>query len=569
MINREFVQELIAAADLLQIIGEQVPLKKSGSGYFGLCPFHTEKTPSFSVNPSKGFYHCFGCGASGSALNFIIQTECGGDFVRGVETLAARLGIAMPRGDDDGRGRYFRALAAANDYFRQHLKKSDIARNYLKTRGIEENTAAAFNLGYAPKSDDIATAIAAAEGGDKTLLKQVGLLRKNEEDGDFYNYFHHRLMFPIMGSREWVNGFGGRTLAADNKVKYLNSPDSPVFSKKNTIFGAPQARDAAREKNRVVVVEGYMDVVMLSQVGFAESVAVMGTAFTPQQMRKISRLATNIVLAFDGDRAGQDAAWRCLPGILPTMSDGMSVSFLFLPEKEDPDSFVRAHGKDGMEAAIGNSKPLGEYMAERLWAQQKADSEEGRTSAALTEGQNLVALLKADKAPYLREMLMAQLTRHAGIAPTVMKTAISRPPRTSDNKSRFRMRTEGLLFNFLSCLAAHPDLWDSMQTPPLLPGNAAESEIAARVLHYLRVRKEEDGEPDIIGFLNNEGFVLLARQMQERCRQGFGENPSAEFSRFVERIKVGNGNRKRLPYPSDMGGKKFIRPPKREPGESE
>lgn len=535
-VSREFIRQLSAAADLSQIVGERVSLQKRGNNMFGLCPFHTEKTPSFSVNPSKGFYHCFGCGANGDALNFIIQTEAGGDFMAGVEALAERLGMSVPRGEkDDLAGKVADIIAAAHTHFRRQLPQSTAACDYLRTRGIQPQTAERFQLGYALAGWHELSA--ALRGGDAKLMVQAGLLRQKDK-GDNYDYFRNRLMFPIMESERRIIGFGGRALDDADEPKYLNSPDSPVFSKKRAVYGLAQAREKAREKNRVIVTEGYMDVVMLAQAGFGETVAAMGTALTTQQMQKIGRLADNIILAFDGDEAGQKAAWRSLSSILPALQDGMSAAFLFLPAGEDPDSFVQKHGVAGFDRALGESMALGDYLVKNLW-KNAAGTQEGRDSAALHEGEKLIRLLNADKAPFLRELLTQRLAAAANIASAVVGQAASKEKKPlAGGKNRFRMR-QGVLYNFLCCLAARPQLVEALGDNPPLPGSAAEAEITAMALNYLR-RLPEDGEvPDIAGYLRAEGYAAVALQIKETVRQRYAaaDKPQEELAILVQRLR--------------------------------
>lgn len=521
-----FIRELRGAADLAEIVGARVALKKRGSNLFGLCPFHAEKTPSFSVNPAKGFYHCFGCGANGDALNFIIQTEAGGDFMQGLELLAQRLGRTVPRGggkESELVQKLGALLERARAHYRESLHKSPPASAYLKKRGLREETAERFEIGYAgPDWRNLPGTFRA----DSALLEKAGLLRKNEK-GE-YDYFRNRLMFPITESGGRVSGFGGRTLDGA-EPKYLNSPDTPVFSKKRAVFGAPQARGAAREKKRVIVVEGYMDAVMLSQAGFAESVAVMGTALAPQQAQKICRMADNIVLAFDGDEAGRAAARRSLAGILPALKDGMGVSFLFLPEGEDPDSFSQKRGADGFARAVAGAAPLGDYMAAALWKEAAAgETAEARSGAALAEGEKLIRLLDADRAPFMREILSRRLAEEAKITPEGFRRASARGGRKPENKSRVQMRPESGIYNFLCCLAASPSLIGEVADNPPLPGGEVESEIAAAALHYLR--GADAGEADVAGHLRREGSEMLARQVRETARQRYAAgDPKADF----------------------------------------
>ena len=544
-IPREFIRRLSETADIATLVGERVQLQKRGSNLFGLCPFHTEKTPSFSVNPSKGFYHCFGCGANGNALNFVIQLECGGDFVAGVEALAARLGMTVPRSGDASTNEVEDALAEAQKFFRAEFVKSSVARDYLQKRGLSDESAERFGVGFAPPGwDNLKRAL---RGCSSETLVRAGLLRAGEKEGkkaSTYDYFRNRIIFPIMEGAGRVSGFGGRALD-DDPAKYLNSPDSPVFSKKRVVFGTPQARTAAREKNRVIVVEGYMDVAMLSQHGFPETVAAMGTALTDLQAGKIARMAGNIVFAFDGDDAGKNAAWRILPNILPALSDGMSVSFLFLPQGEDPDSFVRTRGSEEFVRAIAAAPSLADYMCAQLWARAKGGSEEGRSSAALAEGGKLLRLLNSNRAPFLREVLEQKLSAAAKLSADAVRRASAKSASAGRNQraaranGRYRMYDTGLLFSLLCCLAARPTLLSEFPENPPLPGSERDSSIVAGTLHYVRAAIDEGEEPDIVAHLAAEGYSALAGQVREYAGVRYGgqaADPAAAFASLSKKL---------------------------------
>ena len=530
-VPREFVRRLIEAADIAQIVGERVALKKRGGNFFGLCPFHSEKTPSFSVNPSKGFYHCFGCGQNGDALSFVIHTECGGDFMGGVESLARRLGMPVPRDNSDPGGKLTDAVAAAANYFQRQLASSESTKAYVEKRGLSGETVARFGIGYAPRKG-ITDAL---RDYDPPTLQKAGLLGRGE-GGDFYDYFRDRLMFPIMESERRPIAFGGRAMSENDKAKYLNSPETTLFSKKRTLFGLPQAREEARRKNRLIVVEGYMDAVMLSQAGFGETAAAMGTALTAAQMRRIGRTAENIILAFDGDDAGQKAAWRSLENILPGLADGMSARFLFLPSGEDPDSYTRANGAAAFEKLVASAPPLADYMTQQLWRESESSpgDREAKTSAALAKGEKLIRLLDGERAPFLRELLRKRLADEAGLSLDAMQKVARRTTQNGAQmqggaKARYRMRGDGVLYHFLCCLAARPDLIMELRGNPPLPGGGQECEIVADVLHYLRWSPDEEG--NVLSHLAGEGWTSLAAQIKETIRQRYraAVDPKAEL----------------------------------------
>ena len=564
-IPREFIRTLVERADVADIVGERVQLKRRGNNWFGLCPFHTEKTPSFSVNPERGFYHCFGCGAHGTALDFIVKTECAGDFIAGVETLAKRMGMDIPREKGAGGGGSEKAAAdmagllqAALGRWRRLLSETPQAREYLKGRGMTGETAARFSLGFA--ADDWHGLEGFLPDYNSDLVVRAGLVR--EKEGRRYDYFRGRVMFPIFTSPTRLAGFGGRALG-DEEPKYLNSPESPLFAKGRTLFGLPQASDFARRRNRLIVCEGYMDAVMLSQAGFGESVATMGTAATAPQMEKAARAADNVIFAFDGDDAGRAAAWRALEGILPALRDGKGVSFLFLPAGEDPDSFIQKKGAGAFESLLGNAKSLGDYAVERLLENTGAETDEGRRSAAARGAAALLAKVHGERAPFLRDILQKTFAKRIGLDPGLLTRQAAaradsereraRPPEKMDARRRgsFRMRPESPLLLLLCCLHARPELGlDLEESPPLL-GSAGEAEATALVLSRLRFRggdsEEEEGEEqegggiNVAQWLEEEGFSGVARQVREsrrfvewkveRPEEGEEKNPAKEEER--------------------------------------
>ena len=563
-IPREFIRTLVERADVADIVGERVQLKRRGNNWFGLCPFHTEKTPSFSVNPERGFYHCFGCGAHGTALDFIVKTECAGDFIAGVETLAKRMGMDIPRERGAGGGGSEKAAAdmagllqAALGRWRRLLSETPQAREYLKGRGMTGETAARFSLGFS--ADDWRGLEGFLPDYNSDLVVRAGLVR--EKEGRRYDYFRGRVMFPIFTSPTRLVGFGGRALG-DEEPKYLNSPESPLFAKGRTLFGLPQASDFARRRNRLIVCEGYMDAVMLSQAGFGESVATMGTAATAPQMEKAARAADNVIFAFDGDDAGRAAAWRALEGILPALRDGKGVSFLFLPAGEDPDSFIQRRGVEAFDKLLGNAKSLGDYAVERLLENTGAETDEGRRSAAARGAAALLAKVHGERAPFLRDILRKTFAKRIGLDPGLLTRQAAaradsereraRPPEKMDARRRgsFRMRPESPLLLLLCCLHARPELGlDLEESPPLL-GSAGEAEATALVLSRLRFRGGDSGEAEegeegeeqeggginVAQWLEEEGFSGVAQQVrqsrrfvewkEERLEEGEEENPA-------------------------------------------
>ena len=383
MISDSFKQDLLNRVDIADVVSRYVQLKKGGANLQGLCPFHNEKTPSFTVSPAKQFYHCFGCGAHGNAIGFLMAYSSLG-YVDAVKELASSAGMQLPEfsprtpEEEARRSRepdLYAVMEKAMDFYRAQLKMAPRAIDYLKGRGLTGEVAARFRIGYAPDGwQGLKEAFAQYE--DKSLV-DVGLVIEGE--GKRYDRFRDRIMFPILNARGAVIGFGGRVLG-EGEPKYLNSPETPLFEKGREIYGLVQARDAVRSAGRALVVEGYMDAVALAQFDIGYSVATLGTATTPVHISKLLRLADELVFCFDGDAAGRKAAWRALEVGLALAPDHKPLRFLFLPEGEDPDSHVRRHGKDEFEQQVRQAQTLSEFLVSELRAQSNLGTAEGRAS---------------------------------------------------------------------------------------------------------------------------------------------------------------------------------------------
>ncbi|HLX24913.1 MAG TPA: DNA primase [Usitatibacter sp.] len=420
MIPQEFIQSLLGRVDIVDVVDRYVKLKKAGANFQALCPFHNEKSPSFSVSPTKQFYHCFGCGAHGNAIGFLMEYS-GLAYPEAIRALAETVGMQVPetRGSGPRPGatetvgltaRMMDALA----YYRAELKKSKAAIDYLKGRGVSGEIAARYGLGYAPDGwqnlEAVFTDYATAP------LKDTGLVIDSEPDGDKksrrYDRFRDRVMFPILDARGNVIGFGGRVIG-QGEPKYLNSPETPLFEKGRELYGLYQARRAIRDANQVIVVEGYMDVVALAQHGVENAVATLGTATTPVHVAKLLKMAENVVFCFDGDAAGRKAAWRALEVSLPVLADGKLVSFLFLPPEDDPDTYVRRLGKEGFDKALAQAKPLSQFLFAELASHVDMGTEEGRASFVA----HARPLLTQIEAPALGAMLRKRLAELARLSP--------------------------------------------------------------------------------------------------------------------------------------------------------
>jgi DNA primase len=380
-----FIDELLARSDIVEIVGARVPLKKQGREYSARCPFHDERSPSFTVSPTKQFYHCFGCGAHGTAISFLMNYDRL-EFLDAVDELAKRAGLEVPRDtrqrNENGDTRdIFSALDAASAFFRRQLAQSEKAREYVAKRGIDAQIVERFGIGYAP---DGFSALRDALGTDPRrmqLLERGGLFSKNDK-GHVYDKFRDRLMFPIHDRRGRVIAFGGRVIDPEDTPKYLNSPETALFHKGRELYGLWQAKQANARLERLIVVEGYMDVVALAQYGVSQAVATLGTATTPEHAELLFRNAPDVYFCFDGDRAGRSAAWKALESVLPRMKDGRQAFFLFLPEGEDPDTLVRREGIAGFDAHLHAATPLSEFFFAHMSADVNLSSLDGKARLA-------------------------------------------------------------------------------------------------------------------------------------------------------------------------------------------
>ena len=392
-IPQTFIQELLARADVVEIVGRYVQLKKGGANFMGLCPFHGEKSPSFSVSPAKQFYHCFGCGKNGNAISFLMD-HAGMTFVEAVKDLAQQYGLAVPEEEASPmqlaqaaeqrqkRTTLSDVLEKAADSYRRQLKESARAVAYLKGRGLSGEIARQFGLGYAPAGWRSLASV--FPNYDDPLLVESGLVILNTEEGGEekrYDRFRDRVMFPIRNVKGECIGFGGRVLG-DEKPKYLNSPETPVFSKGRELYGLFEARGALREHGYALVTEGYMDVVALAQLGFPNAVATLGTACTSEHIQKLFRFTDSVVFSFDGDMAGQRAARKALVSALPFASDVRSVKFLFLPIDHDPDSFIREFGKEAFARYVSEAVPLSRFLIDAAREGCELETAEGRAHLA-------------------------------------------------------------------------------------------------------------------------------------------------------------------------------------------
>ena len=542
MIPESYIQELLHRIDLVDLIDGYVHLKKAGANYAACCPFHNEKSPSFTVSPSKQFYHCFGCGAHGTAIGFLMEYS-GLGFLDAIKELSSRAGMQMPeeesrRSDDGPRITTLTdAMARAAKYYYEQLKFSATAIDYLKGRGLSGEIAQKFGIGYAP--DGWQNLGAAFDDYSVVELQQAGLVIKNEQ-GRLYDRFRDRVMFPIMNQKGEVIAFGGRVMG-DGEPKYLNSPETPLFEKGREVFGLPQARAALREKNTAIVVEGYMDVVALAQHGVGNAVATLGTATTATHVQKLLRQVDRIVYCFDGDNAGRKAAWRALENSLEALPEQKSIGFVFLPDTEDPDSFVRKQGAEAFDRLITQAMPLSEFMLRELASHCDMTSAEGR-ARLVAEAKPLLTRLQT---PLLRLQLVKRLAEASGFSQAEVERLCDLRPIARPSPLRVQRQAPSLLRPLLRLVLQKPEF--AARIPlAALPANVAE----ARAIRSLcqTILAAQGAMPEYAAVLErlrgNEDEGILREAASELMRQPFAEEDiDAEFEGAIKQLLEGENKR--------------------------
>lgn len=427
LIPQHFIDDLIARADIIEVIGKRVQLKKAGREFKANCPFHDEKTPSFTVSPAKGFYHCFGCGAHGTALGFLMEYDHM-SFVEAVESLASSMGIEVPRDESQRPAhRYdelFELLAKVERYYQANLRNNDAAKDYLKARGIDGATAKRFGIGYA--SAGWSTVLDKFGKSNEIIerLLAVGLVIR-KDNASHYDRFRDRIMFPIRDARGRCIGFGGRVIG-DQEPKYLNSPETVLFHKGRELYGLYEARQAIRNIEMLVVVEGYMDVVGLARHGIEFAVATLGTATSDDHLTRLFRLTEEVIFCFDGDSAGRAAAWRALEATLPQIREGRQIRFVFLPEGQDPDSFIRDNGAKAFEGALAEGVPLSDFLVRELALKVDMDSVDGRARLA----ELAKPLVQRIPQGVYRELLTERLAEAVGLSASKLHALFSKDQET-------------------------------------------------------------------------------------------------------------------------------------------
>jgi DNA primase len=514
LIPKSFIQDLLNRLDIVDVVERYVPLKKAGANFVACCPFHSEKSPSFTVSQSKQFYHCFGCGAHGTAIGFVME-HAGLGYVDAIEELARSAGLEVPR-ERSTAGEVHHKIApdlyevmqTATRYYREQLKLSQRAIDYLKQRGLSGEIAARFGIGYAP--DGWQNLAAAFRNYQDAALVETGLVISGDDDKR-YDRFRDRIMFPIINLRGQVIGFGGRVLDR-GEPKYLNSPETPLFEKGRELYGLFQAQKVIRQVKQVLVVEGYMDVVALAQHGVEYAVATLGTATTPYHIQKLLRLAEHIVFCFDGDKAGQRAAWRALENALPYLQDGKRISFMFLPVEHDPDSFIREFGKAAFEQLAQHAIPLSAYLLREVSAGLDLRSQEGRNQLL----QRAKPLVTAIIAPTAALLLRKEIAALSGVSQAELEALYEIKPVAREARQATRMagRTQiSTQRTLLQCLIAKPEL--GAQMPDDWHGEEGESEAISALLSMLRESDYSLSGSALIQFFQGTSYEnqLIAAQI--------------------------------------------------------
>lgn len=448
LIPQAFIDDLLSRADIVEVVDKRLSLKKAGKNYTACCPFHQEKTPSFSVQPERQFYYCFGCGAGGNAIGFIMNYDQV-DFPQAVESLAKDSGMEVPREESAAaskkhseNAKLFAALEQASSYYQKQLRQHEnrlSAVDYLKARGLSGKVAKDFALGYAPPGWDNLLAAIGTTAQEQRCLEKAGMVIEKEQrnsadkekaaDAHYYDRFRHRIMFPIKDSRGRTIAFGGRVLG-DDKPKYLNSPETPVFHKSAELYGLYEAKKSSSKFTRMLIVEGYMDVIALAQMGICNVVATLGTATSSRHLTRLFKLVPEIVFCFDGDKAGRTAAWRALQASLSEMEDGRQIKFLFLPEGEDPDTLVREIGEQKFNSLIEHATPLEKFFFDKLSQDLDVDTIEGKARLS-----NLAKpLIKQFPRGVYGQLMLDRLAEILGVSSSSLDSLIGASPEASPNK---------------------------------------------------------------------------------------------------------------------------------------
>ena len=528
-----FIDELLTRVDIVDVIERRVPLKKAGREWTACCPFHNERSPSFYVSPQKQFFHCFGCGAHGSAIKFLMDYDRL-EFPDAIEELAQSAGLKVPyEGNRDDKPREDRSdlytlLDDAASFYQREMGNSPEATSYVDRRGLDDDTIKRFRIGWAPAGFDGVMKALGTNDRRRQLLNEAGMVASNER-GNKYDRFRERVMFPILDRRGRVIAFGGRVLSSEQSPKYLNSPETPLFHKGKELFALWQVKQANQTVTRIMVVEGYMDVIALHQAGLPIAVATLGTATTPEHAEVLFRTAPDVYFCFDGDRAGKAAAWRALESVLPRMRDGRQAHFLFLPDGEDPDTLVRKEGKDGFEKRMKESMPMSEYFFEELARDVDVSRLDGRARLA-ERARPLIAKLP-DGA--FRDLMGQELERRTGAK------AVLEPEPTPHRSSQVRPANvqRSLVRSAITLLLAQPALADEVEPPyAFLRLDRPGVNLLSELIDVARARPGINPAVLVEYFLDRPEYASLQKLMQAEV-VGDADMQRVEFLGSLEQMQ--------------------------------
>ena len=540
-IDRDFINDLPNRVDIVGLINKRVALKKAGKDYKACCPFHEEKTPSFTVVPTKEIYHCFGCGESGGIIDFVMKYDHL-SFVEAIETVAGESGISVvydqtAKPVDKRFERYNQIMTELNNFYQKQLKGSSTKNkvvSYAKKRGISGAIAKRFELGFAPPGwTNLFDQYTDKENSIKDLLSMGMIVQKKDKKDDYYDRFRNRLMFPIHNAKGSVIGFGGRVLSPEDNPKYLNSPETPLFSKSKELYGLYHCRKYSRRIDSILVVEGYMDVIALHQQGITNVVATLGTATTPAHLQVLSRSADTIVFCFDGDKAGKDAAWKALKTSLPSITSGLIIKFLILPEGEDPDTLIKKESAKAFSKRIETAQTLSSFLIDHIKAEVPFDTIEGKTlflekSASLinmvnypiyrqqliegianTVGQNII---QVEKAVEQNKTQNAQFSKniHSGINQNSPKPMTQKPSINSN------LSMKSLMSRMISCVLTYPSIVNDPETSSVIEERARklpQSDVLLELIRHAQVESDLSKEALILPYKAKERVYLRLQQL--------------------------------------------------------
>ena len=556
-IPQDFIDDLIARADIIEVVGRRVQLKKAGREFKACCPFHDEKTPSFTVSPGKGFYHCFGCGAHGTAIGFLMDFDHM-SFVDAIESLAGTMGVEVPRDESDRPARRYDELFSLTEsvekYWQSQLREHPIAVEYLKQRGIDGETARRFGIGFAADGwSHVLDKFGKTPEATERLLATGLIIRK--DNGKHYDRFRERIMFPIRDQRGRCIGFGGRSIG-DGEPKYLNSPETVLFHKGRELYGLFEARQALRHIDRLVVVEGYMDVVALARNGIDFAAATLGTATTAEHLNRLFRLTENVVFCFDGDRAGKAAAWRALENALPHIREGRQIRFVFLPDGQDPDSYVNEFGAGAFVKAVDDGVALSDFLIGELSSQVDMDTVDGKARLA----ELAKPLVNSIPTGVYRELLIDSLAGAVGLSSAKLGKMIeqSRDPVRSSSNGEQNMRPANgraamksgqpsVVRRAITLLLNHPQACDTLDIEKL----AGVSRPGTSLLQDLIETVQSEPNITTAGLLERWRHDEEGRHLGKLAAVEMPDeeefNPGAELTACLEQLALA-GRRERIDF---------------------